>query len=71
MLLPPEGNVVDVLARDPTSRFTTLVQLIKEAELGDELQKEGPFTVFAPTNEVNEILLILEVFKYLSINIDS
>ena len=49
-MLPPVGNVVDVLARDP--RFSTLVQLVKEAGLGDELQKDGPYTVFAPTNEV-------------------
>lgn len=56
VLIPPVGNVVDVLARD--SRFTTLVQLIKEADLGDELQEEGPFTVFAPTNEVRIIVRV-------------
>lgn len=54
VLLPPVGNVVDVLARDP--RFSTLVQLVKEAGLGDELQKDGPYTVFAPTNEVFDAL---------------
>lgn len=31
--------------------FTTLVKLIKRAELVDTLKGEGPFTVFAPTNK--------------------
>ena len=31
--------------------FTTLVTAVKAAELVEALQGEGPFTVFAPTNE--------------------
>ncbi|KAL3869818.1 hypothetical protein ACJMK2_042451 [Sinanodonta woodiana] len=50
VLIPPSGNVVDVLAKD--SRFSTLVDLLKKADLADTLQEIGPFTVFAPTNSV-------------------
>jgi hypothetical protein len=32
-----------------------LMQLIKIAEIGDQLEENGPFTVFAPTNDVNNI----------------
>jgi len=54
VLLPPKGNVVDVLAQD--SRFSTLVELLKIARLADALQEAGPFTVFAPTNDAfNEL----------------
>ena len=31
--------------------FTTLVKAVKEAELVETLKGEGPFTVFAPTDE--------------------
>ncbi len=31
--------------------FGTLVQALKEAELVETLKGEGPFTVFAPTDE--------------------
>lgn len=37
--------------------FSTLVAALKEAELVDTLQGEGPFTVFAPTNAAFEKLL--------------
>ena len=30
---------------------TTLVDLLEQANLVDALSEEGPFTVFAPTNE--------------------
>ncbi|XP_067677411.1 transforming growth factor-beta-induced protein ig-h3-like [Haliotis asinina] len=49
VMIPPSGNVVDVLALD--SRFSQLVGLIKKTGLADELQEEGPFTIFAPTNQ--------------------
>ncbi|XP_076463207.1 transforming growth factor-beta-induced protein ig-h3-like [Babylonia areolata] len=49
VLLPPSGNVVDVLAAD--SNYSTLVRLLKKGGLADSLQEEGPFTLFAPTNE--------------------
>lgn len=36
--------------------FSTLVELLKAADLVDTLKGEGPFTVFAPTNEAFEKL---------------
>lgn len=49
VLIPPAGNVLDVLAQD--KKFSTLIELIKIAGLGDTLQQDGPYTVFAPTNQ--------------------
>ncbi|KAK3089751.1 hypothetical protein FSP39_006188 [Pinctada imbricata] len=49
VLLPPVGNILDVLAQD--RRFTQLVDLLKRAGLADALQGEGPLTIFAPTNQ--------------------
>jgi uncharacterized surface protein with fasciclin (FAS1) repeats len=45
-----EGTIVEVLSNDPN--YSTLVDLVSEAELVEALQAEGPLTVFAPTNEV-------------------
>jgi uncharacterized surface protein with fasciclin (FAS1) repeats len=43
------GNtVLDVAGQNPD--FSTLVELVGTAGLGDTLSSEGPFTVFAPTN---------------------
>ena len=42
-------DVVDMAAH--TGQFNTLVQAIKAAELESVLRGEGPFTVFAPTDE--------------------
>jgi uncharacterized surface protein with fasciclin (FAS1) repeats len=50
VLIPPVGTVVDVLAVD--NRFTEFVRLMKISGMADELQKNGPYTVLAPTNEV-------------------
>jgi len=45
-----EGNtIVDIAVED--GRFTTLVTALQEAELVEALQAEGPFTVFAPTDD--------------------
>lgn len=49
VLIPPTGNMVDVLAAD--SNYSTMVRLVKIAGLADALQAPGPFTVFAPTNK--------------------
>jgi len=51
VLLPPEklGTVVDIAVAD--GRFTTLVTALQEAELVEALSAEGPFTVFAPTDD--------------------
>lgn len=44
-----EGTVVDVLVGNPD--FSTLVAAVKAAGLVETLSGEGPFTIFAPTNE--------------------
>ncbi|CAG2255977.1 BIGH3 [Mytilus edulis] len=49
VLMPPAGSLLDVLALD--NRFTELVQLIKIADIGDMLEGDGPFTLFAPTDD--------------------
>ncbi len=51
VLLPPQelGSIVDIAAGD--SRFQTLVAALQAAGLGDTLQGDGPFTVFAPTDD--------------------
>ncbi|MEM7689208.1 MAG: fasciclin domain-containing protein [Pseudomonadota bacterium] len=43
------GNVVEVAQGDET--FSTLVAAVTAAGLGTTLSGEGPFTVFAPTND--------------------
>merc|ERR1712228_916284 len=43
------GTIVDIASGD--ERFSTLVSLVVKAGLADTLASEGPFTVFAPTNE--------------------
>lgn len=43
------GTIVDVASANPD--FSTLVAAINAAGLGETLSGEGPFTVFAPTNE--------------------
>lgn len=44
-----DGTVVDVAVGN--ADFSTLVTAVQEAGLVDTLNGEGPFTVFAPTNE--------------------
>lgn len=43
------GTIVDIAAAD--ERFSTLVAAVTAAGLGETLSGEGPFTVFAPTND--------------------
>jgi uncharacterized surface protein with fasciclin (FAS1) repeats len=43
------GNIVEVAQGDET--FSTLVQAVTAADLGTVLSGEGPYTVFAPTND--------------------
>lgn len=43
------GSIVDVASASDS--FKTLVSALTEAELAEVLQGEGPFTVFAPTDE--------------------
>jgi len=44
-----QGDIVDVAVAD--GRFTTLVAAVQAADLVDTLKSEGPFTVFAPTDD--------------------
>ncbi|RMH51375.1 MAG: fasciclin domain-containing protein [Bacteroidetes bacterium] len=45
----PATTIVDIATSD--ERFSTLVTALQAADLVSTLQGEGPFTVFAPTNE--------------------
>jgi transforming growth factor-beta-induced protein len=56
VLMPPSDesatgamDIVDTAAAD--GRFTTLVTAVQAAELVETLKGEGPFTVFAPTDD--------------------
>ncbi len=54
VLLPPEpeaepGTIVDIAVGD--DRFETLVAALQAAGLVETLQGDGPFTVFAPTDD--------------------
>ncbi len=53
VLLPPVeeslGSIVDIAVAD--GRFETLVAALQAANLAEALAGEGPFTVFAPTDE--------------------
>ena len=42
-------DIVDIAVQD--GRFTTLVAAVQAADLVDTLKGEGPFTVFAPTDD--------------------
>jgi uncharacterized surface protein with fasciclin (FAS1) repeats len=50
-------TVVDIAVNDEEERFTTLVQALQTANLVDTLSGDGPFTVFAPTNDAFAALL--------------
>lgn len=47
-------TVVDVAVKNPS--FSLLVEAVAQADLAETLSGEGPFTVFAPTNEAFEQL---------------
>lgn len=49
VLLPADKNIVEIAASNDS--FSTLVAAVKAAGLVDTLQGDGPFTVFAPTND--------------------
>jgi transforming growth factor-beta-induced protein len=51
VILPPEEmkDIVDIAVED--GRFTTLVTAVQAAGLVDTLKGEGPYTVFAPTDD--------------------
>ncbi|OWK12155.1 hypothetical protein Celaphus_00003615 [Cervus elaphus hippelaphus] len=54
VLTPPMGTVMDVLKGD--NRFSMLVAAIQSAGLTETLNREGVYTVFAPTNEAFQAL---------------
>jgi transforming growth factor-beta-induced protein len=47
--LQADQTIVDIAVAD--GRFTTLVAALQAAELVDTLSSDGPFTVFAPTDD--------------------
>jgi len=49
VILPESRDIVDIAAED--GRFTTLVAAVQAAGLVDTLKGEGPYTVFAPTDD--------------------
>jgi len=52
VMLPP--TVVDIAAANPA--FSILVEAVVKADLAGTLSGDGPFTVFAPTNDAFEAL---------------
>lgn len=59
---PLDADIVTVASS--VDDFSTLVQALEAAELVDDLQGEGPFTVFAPTNEAFDDLDTLLTSEY-------
>ncbi len=55
VLLPPSQNLVQIASANPD--FSILVQAVVKAGLADVLATQGPFTVFAPTNDAFVSLL--------------
>ena len=49
VILPPSTDIVDVAVSNGS--FTTLVAAVQAAGLVDTLRSDGPFTVFAPTDD--------------------
>jgi transforming growth factor-beta-induced protein len=55
------GTVVEIAVSNPD--FSTLVEAVTKADLVEALSADGPFTVFAPTNEAFE-----KLFKQLGVS---
>jgi len=51
-----QGSQTIVSLASNNDNFSTLVQAVQAADLVDTLQQEGPFTVFAPTNQAFAML---------------
>lgn len=49
VMLPPLGNIPTLVIRD--ERFKVLLKAVEVAGLVDVLSGNGPFTVFAPTDD--------------------
>ncbi|XP_051834097.1 transforming growth factor-beta-induced protein ig-h3 isoform X1 [Antechinus flavipes] len=63
MLTPPIGTIMDALKVD--NRFSTLVAAIQTAGLTETLNREGTYTIFAPTNEAFQALPPEELNKFM------
>ena len=50
-LSKPDKDIIQLATGENMGEVSTLVKLIVAADLVDTLKKDGPFTVFAPTNE--------------------
>ncbi|MFH6767311.1 fasciclin domain-containing protein [Gaetbulibacter aquiaggeris] len=61
VLLPPSSNLVD-LASSFDPEFSVLLAAATKAGLADTLTNDGPFTVFAPTNQA-----FMDFFKVASV----
>ena len=48
---PVQGDIIQTAVGPGMQTVTTLVKAVQAAELVDALRAEGPFTVFAPTND--------------------
>lgn len=53
-LTQAQGSIVGIASSN--DNFSTLVQAVQAADLVNTLQQEGPFTVFAPTNQAFAML---------------
>jgi transforming growth factor-beta-induced protein len=51
VMFPPSMDIVEKAISFNPDEFNALVQAVVQAELVETLQSEGPFTVFAPTDE--------------------
>lgn len=56
-LFAAEGDIIDVATKSADPKFTILAAALEKADLVTTLQGDGPFTVFAPTDEAFEALL--------------
>ena len=54
-----QNTIVDIAVATPV--FGTLVELLTAANLVDDLSGEGPFTLFAPTNNGKQMMLTYNV----------
>ena len=60
VMLPPSGDLLQVLSADP--KFSRFAAALKEANFAEKLQLGGPYTVFAPSNQVSRLIICLKVF---------
>jgi transforming growth factor-beta-induced protein len=60
LMAEPEQDIVDIALG--SEDFSMLVSLLQQADLVSTLQSDGPFTVFAPTNDAfNDLLETLDI----------